>query len=142
MALVLNTGRITFLPPVNRVGNSVHLLVHEAPTSTWCSSDHPTVLNLGPTCVSSPKLMGSHVCKLVQLQLIRLIHLVGSMNMHNIFLEYSEALVLLLIKALGDHRVVASPPLIQIPKTFLGPQILLMKIKSKRATRKNFIFNC
>jgi hypothetical protein len=114
MALVLNTGHSTFLPLVNRVGNSVHLLVHEAPTSTWCSSEHPAVLNLGPTCVSAPKLMVSHVCKLVQLQLIRLIHPVGSMNMRNIFLEYIEALVLL-IKALGDHRVVAPPRLIQIP---------------------------
>lgn len=127
LALVLNIGHGTFLPPINRGGNCVLLLVHEASTSTWRSSEHPVMVNLGP-CVSAPKLMVSHVSKLVQLQLVRLIHLVGIMNMDHIFLEYIEAHVLL-IKARGD-RVVAPPPLIQIPQTFLGPQILLMKIKT------------
>ncbi len=132
-ALIFNSSHSTFQPPINRSWNTAHPLMHEALTSTWRPSEHPVVLNLWAS-IHAPKLMVSHVSKLVQFQLIRLIQLVGVMNMHNIFLEHIEALVLL-IKTRWD-RMVAPPPLIQIPYTFLRIQILLMKIESLSNPKK------
>ncbi|CAN1774420.1 hypothetical protein LINPERHAP1_LOCUS12938 [Linum perenne] len=116
LALILNRGNSTFLPPVNRRWDSLNILVHESSIPTWGAPEHGMVVNLGVS-ESVLELVVGHVCKLVQLQLVGLVHLVGLMNMHHIVLEHIEPLVLVL-EALG-HSVVAPPPLVQLPQAVL-----------------------
>lgn len=78
--------------------------------------------------------MVSHVCKLVQFQLVRFILLVGAVDMHDIFLEHIEPLVLL-IETPG-HCVMAPPLLVQIPQAFVGHQVLLVEIKTLNHPKK------
>lgn len=72
--------------------------------------------------------MVSHVCKLVEFQLVRLILLVELMDKIHILLEHIKALVLLI--QTPRHSVMAPPPLIQIPQTFFSLQLFLMEIKT------------
>jgi len=72
--------------------------------------------------------MVGHVSELVEFQLVRLIHLVSVMHMHNICLEHVKPFVLL-IEA-SCYSVVTPPSLVQVPQAFLGRQILVMKIKA------------
>lgn len=69
--------------------------VHKATgTSSWGSSEHPVMLDVGTGVIVSEFMVGE-VSKLIELELVRLIHLVGVMHVHDILFEHIEALVLL-----------------------------------------------
>lgn len=127
LALILNWSDSTVLSPVNRWRNAVNLLVPKGPITPSLPLEHPMMLNLGAG-ISAPELVVGHVSKLVQLQLIRLVHFVGVVNMLDIQLEHIEPLVLL-IEA-PRNCVVAPPPLVQIPQAVLSGQVSLMEIKA------------
>ncbi|CAL5375112.1 unnamed protein product [Camellia sinensis] len=89
-------------------GDRIYLLVHETPVPFRAPPKHPVVLNIR-TGISALEFVVCHVCKLVQHQLVRLILLVGVVNMVNIILEHTE-LVVLRIKA--PRHCVMAPPLL------------------------------
>lgn len=127
LALILNWCDSTVLSPVNRQRDTGNLLVPERPITAPLPSEHPMMLNLGAS-IRTPELVVGHVCKLVQFQLIRLVFFVAVVDMLDILLEHIEPLVLL-IKA-PRNRVVAPPPLVQIPQAVLRGQVSLMVIKA------------
>lgn len=112
LALILDRGDGAFLPPINRCRDALYVLVHETFASDFIPMEHSVMLDLG-ACINASELMVGHVCKLVQLQLVRLVHLVGLVDMSNVCLEHIESLMLL-VEA-GRYGVVAPPPLVQIP---------------------------
>ncbi|CAI0447482.1 unnamed protein product, partial [Linum tenue] len=117
----------TFLPPINRRRHPPDVLVHERPVPTRCSPEHDVVVDLGVS-ISVLELVARHVGELVQLQLVRLVHLVGLVNVHDILLEHIEPLVLI-VEARGDG-VMAPPPLVQIPQALLGCQLVLVVVET------------
>lgn len=88
--------------------------------------------NLG-TRINASELMVSHVCKLVQLELVRLIQLVSVVNMLNIGFEHIESLVL--VFETPGHRVVAPPPLVQTPQALFSLQLLIVIIETLGKTK-------
>lgn len=88
--------------------------------------------NLG-TRINASELMVSHVCKLVQLELVGLIQLVSVVNMLNIGFEHIESLVL--VVETPGHRVVAPPPLVQTPQALFSLQLLIVIIETLGKTK-------
>lgn len=88
--------------------------------------------NLG-TRINASELMVSHVCKLVQLELVGLIQLVSVVNMLNIGFEHIESLVL--VVETPGHRVVAPPPLVQTPQALFSLQLLVVIIETLGKTK-------
>lgn len=88
--------------------------------------------NLG-TRINASELMVSHVCKLVQLELVGLIQLVSVVNMLNIGFEHIESLVL--VFETPGHRVVAPPPLVQTPQALFSLQLLIVIIETLGKTK-------
>lgn len=123
-ALVLDAGNCAFLPPINRRRQILGLLVHEPAGTALFATEHPEVLNLG--AVRASELMAGHVTKLVEFQLVRPFHLVNFMDVLHILLENVEAP--LLLGLVSGHRVVAPPPLVQVPQALLGGQVLFGEV--------------
>lgn len=72
--------------------------------------------------------MVGHIGKLIQFQLVRLIHAVHLVNMLHVLLEHIETLMLLL--QVPRNSVVAPPPLVQVPESLFGTQVLLLEVKA------------
>lgn len=123
-ALVLDTSNSSFLPPINRRWQILSLLVHEPAGTSPFATDFPEVLNFGT--INASELMVGHVTKLVEFQLVRPVHLVNLMNVLHILLENIESL--LLLGEVSGHRVVAPPPLVQVPQALLGGQVLFGEV--------------
>lgn len=127
LALILYISDSTFLPPIYGRRNPVNVLIHESTIPTWRASEHSVMINLGAS-IDAPEFMVGHVSEPVQLQLVRLVHFIGTVDMHHVAFEHVEAVVLL-IEA-SRNRVVAPPSLVQIPQPFLGFQVLFIELKA------------
>lgn len=127
LSLILHSSDSAFLPPIYGWRDCIDILVHETPTATRAPLERPVVFNLGPS-KDTLELMVSHVCKLVQLQFVRLILLVEVVNIVHVVLEHIEPLVLLV--EVPRHRVMAPPPLVQIPQALLALQFLFMELET------------
>lgn len=76
------------------------------------------------------ELVGRHVGELVELELVRLVVLVGSVDVLDVALEHVEPLVL--VPEAPRDRVVAAPPLVEVPKALVGLQVLVVDLEALR----------
>lgn len=74
------------------------------------------VVNLGAR-IGTPEFVVGHVRELVELQLVRFIHLVRVVDVHDVGFEHVESPVFL-VEA-SRNRMVAPPSLVQIPQALL-----------------------